>query len=313
RDEFKDFVLLACSIVVASTIHGYFYRYDHNNPDNFDLLHTDTDFSKYSILSASPCNRIVFCANISGYVIAFSPENKFEPVKWKAQNQKIQQLICPATCPNIASNSPIYLLTNGSATSSSAEMQWFSVTIDETNMNIDVTHKLTLQLPGNFIPVCACTQYSNTTTILILGSRTGALALFKVDNTTPPIIPTNVSEVPDLPSAPLAIVRRAHGLDTVTNVLVSHAQSGEQTHAVEFMSAGRDGVFCRWRASRNDNGVDWSLECVSRTRLTKGWLEKLVVVEGAVLVCGFYDKKFFVQDQAKGHEVLIVFFVKGLV
>eukprot|EP00842_Homolaphlyctis_polyrhiza_P005225 jgi/Hompol1/5703/HPOL_001104-RA len=50
----------------------------------------------------------------------------------------------------------------------------------------------------------------------------------------------------------------------------------------------------------------WWLGRTHHSRITKGWLERIIVVDGVVLLSGFYDMNFFVYNETKKYEMLSV-------
>jgi WD40 repeat protein len=122
--------------------------------------------------------------------------------------------------------------------------------------------------------------------ILLCGSRTGDLAVYEIEKQLSPRLISNL-----------------HGSDAVTSIVLEVQKDGYLVHTV-----GRDGMYTvsQLRHEISQNEAELTIQVSHRTRITKGWLERIVPSQGTILLLGFFDKQFFVYNQSKGYEMFSV-------
>lgn len=158
-------------------------------------------------------------------------------------------------------------------------------------------------------------DYAEQQRLLICGSRESALLVYHLPQQS--AAPVEI--------APVMQLRRSHGREGVSAVAIKEANA----EGVAFWTTGRDGRYIQYRlspkdapqevgvdegtqlgiASRGDTLVEsshWVLETVYRNRVTKGWLEGLLWVDGELLLLGFYRKRFFIYNETKGFEMISI-------
>lgn len=157
--------------------------------------------------------------------------------------------------------------------------------------------------------------------ILICGSRESALLVYHLPD-------MNATDISRQSIAPIMQLRRSHGKQAVSSVTIKPT---DEKNVIVFWTTGRDGCFIEYRltyeqqqqqekednaelsrgiqlgiASRGDTVVrsqGWTLEKVYRNRVTKGWVEGVIWINGELLFLGFYRKRFFVYNEPKNYEV----------
>jgi WD40 repeat protein len=140
--------------------------------------------------------------------------------------------------------------------------------------------------------------------VLICGSRESALLVYRL----PPYDGKTITLKPSLQ------LRRTHGRQAITHILVDTSADG-----IFFWTTGRDGCYIQYRldilaqgsectetqlgvASRGDTittSQDMVLEKLYRNKVTKGTLERAIMVDGQLLLCGFLRNHFFVYNENK--------------
>ena len=179
--------------------------------------------------------------------------------------------------------------------------------------------------------------YAEEENVLICGSRESALLIYRLpDHTSVP----NESILALIPSLQL---RRSHGKQAITSILVKKDQDVIDVHdqadkdevmededdeeGVIFWSTGRDGCYVQYRlkltenrtdnnhettlgiASRGDTvitGRDMVLEKLYRNKVTKGTLEGSLLLEGQLLLLGFFRKNLFVYNEQKNFVMVAI-------
>ncbi|KAJ3082821.1 WD repeat-containing protein 6, partial [Quaeritorhiza haematococci] len=173
--------------------------------------------------------------------------------------------------------------------------------------------------------------------VVVVGARKGALIVYSVEGAGATVRGDEGGEAggegekSPLVVPPAIIQPRAHGSDSVTGLAIlktgggagnedneddddkiesSLKRAGKNTDELGVLTCGRDGVFCRYvlrkSAEVDETSGGWKMERLYRTRLTKGWLEKVIFVDNQVLLCGFYDKRFFIYNEAKRYQMFSV-------
>lgn len=136
---------------------------------------------------------------------------------------------------------------------------------------------------------------------MVLGSREGAILAYDLSS-FPSSSSSNTADGVRRTIAPGWEQRRAHGKDSVTSVLLT--RDPEDEGQVTLWSAGRDGAYCRWRLFPSDSSIPWGFDRVHRSRVTKGWIERVMFVDDELLLLGFYRKRFFILNETRRLEVL---------
>lgn len=177
--------------------------------------------------------------------------------------------------------------------------------------------------------------------ILICGSRESALLIYRLPCHTS--VPEGTIQV----LKPSLQLRRSHGKQAITSVLVKKAQDvievsepvdqdedvvmdddEEEDEGIIFWTTGRDGCYIQYRlrisqklepksveetqlgiASQGDTvlaGQDMVLEKLYRNRVTKGTLEGSILLDGQLLLLGFFRKNLFVYNEQKNFVMLAI-------
>lgn len=168
--------------------------------------------------------------------------------------------------------------------------------------------------------------------ILICGSRESALLIYHM----PYHKDVQEGTIQNLKAS--LQMRRSHGRQAITSVLVGQKtydeddEEEEVNGGITFWTTGRDGCYIQYRlslinktlelnntdseevtqlgvASRGDTVVqtrDMILEKIYRNKVTKGTLEGSLLVDGELLLLGFFRKDFFVYNEKKNFVVVSI-------
>jgi hypothetical protein len=182
-----------------------------------------------------------------------------------------------------------------------------------------------------------CATISEEDSLLLCGSRESALLIYRI-----PGIHKDVSTDDEPTLSTLALqLRRTHGRQAVSSVLVRPLpETSSHYPGLIVLTTGRDGCFIEYRLlniassasedgpnmdidagkldlvddsddsdgtqQKKENGKSLLIEKVYKNRVTKGWAEGAMYMDGELYILGFFRKRFFVFNVAKGFEMLSV-------
>ncbi|ORX51774.1 WD40 repeat-like protein [Piromyces finnis] len=272
------------SIFVTNT--GYILANDLST-DESSVLYQDKSFCNYSMIDVSECQRIIGCGDLSGNVLLLSPDNSFKPIKWKAHEGKVFDVYFEkSNNPNI-----VYFFSY----SINNEMFWNTIDISDIS-NPVVTLKKKIKLTVNTV---MCLTYSEEHNILLMGCRHGSVIVYKITN-------DDSNETIE----PVFRYVGAHGRDALTCITIDKSLS--TSNSLVFYSTGRDGNYIQFRATGKLLNGDINeqdpikIEEIGKSKITKGWLEKIIIVNNTKLLLGFFQKRFFVYNDDKKYEVMSI-------
>jgi WD repeat-containing protein 6 len=142
--------------------------------------------------------------------------------------------------------------------------------------------------------VTACV-YLHAYSLLVLASRAGCLVAYDLSAQASPVI----------------VFRRVHGKEAITSLMITNDASESCT----IHSVARDGCYCKCTLSRNSSTntshlelalLGWTIERTHQSKITKGWLSKIMLVESDILIAGFHGADFFVYYETKKLELINV-------
>lgn len=129
--------------------------------------------------------------------------------------------------------------------------------------------------------------YSEKDALILAGSRNGTLFVVHAK-----------PEIENL--VPILAFHGLHDKDAITDIVL-HTLVPDSIWSVS--TVGRDGMYTTCTI---DCDPDWNISKTHTTRITKGWLEKIINVDGSIFLLGFFDKKFFVYNESKKYNVFDV-------
>jgi hypothetical protein len=165
--------------------------------------------------------------------------------------------------------------------------------------------------------------------ILILGSKEASIVIYRL----PDLMVGHDDKLQIHSNIQVRRVHKKQGFSRITIKQSSAGQlncddeiTGNGNSSITFWTTGRDGCYNEYRLtilnsssvhpssgecvlgldSRGDTvteSADLRLEKVYRNKVTKGWLEGAIYIDGELLLLGFYQKSFFVYNETKRFEV----------
>ncbi|KAG1376263.1 hypothetical protein G6F61_007744 [Rhizopus arrhizus] len=325
KDYVRNFVMVKDQWMVGATTEGHLLKCDRKKqPYEWVEIQYDPSYKNYAIMKSSKCGRVVIVGNIYGDLIVINPENKFEPVKISAHKQKLFEIFIEAS--SIDENI-LYVVSNGYN-----ERVLFHI-LDLSNPKPSIRTLYNIEMPTEKTTVLSVGIAENEN-ILICGSRESALLIYRM----PHHKDVQEGTIQDLKAS--LQMRRSHGRQAVTSVLVHQStyteieEEEEESNGIIFWTTGRDGCYIQYRlsvvnkslegsntgcsseeetqlgvASRGDTVVqsrDMILEKIYRNKITKGTLEGSLLVDGELLLLGFFRKNFFVYNEKKNFVVVSI-------
>ncbi|KAI8996862.1 WD40-repeat-containing domain protein [Pilobolus umbonatus] len=311
NDTIRNFVIIKTQCIIAVTAEGYFIKTDLRAKSiQWEEFYYEASFKNYAIVKSDDNGRIVIAGNIHGELLIFSPLNEFKPVKIAAHTQKIFDIFIEPC----ATENTFNIISNG-----------YNDSVLVHTLDLSIGHKPVLHTAFNLEMPLERTNiisigYLPTQNVLICGSRESALIVYH--------LPASCAKDTIEDVKPSLQLRRSHGRQAITSVLIKDKHSMEKN--IIFWTTGRDGCYIQYRlemltscvktdkksvetelgiASRGDTitkSEDMILEKLYRNRITKGSLEGSVLVEGELVLLGFFRKNFFVFNESKNFNMMSI-------
>lgn len=181
------------------------------------------------------------------------------------------------------------------STSKQQEMVWLTIQIKNSKVRFERIG--IIALPANSKAIFDC-QYLEQDGLLALGCRNGHLYIYQ-------LLPEDLSTF----LQPIVLYKKLHGNEALSSIFFRK----EADSCWEILTAGRDGFYVTLSLERVvDSGIQphltlcapgWKLYQTSRTKHTKGYLEKIYQVNGSILLCGSHDYKLFILEESKKIEL----------
>ncbi|KAH6586454.1 hypothetical protein BASA50_000409 [Batrachochytrium salamandrivorans] len=318
RAEFPrafSFVRENCVLIFSS--HGRFVLWNEIDQTQ-TLIHKDLRFASYVVQAVVGNGLAAITATIGGDLLLFSLSGKFQPLEWKhTSSGKIVDifLLDRGAHSDCSSDSDIIVLTH-----EGEYAVWYKLSgLDGMQGSPVYSVHANLIIPGKNSVTAVSLQIAHQ--VVVIGTRSGSVIAYDAlgDNGSQ----RNLE--------PVLVSHSAHGDEALTDILVvdsavlaSRAIPNTNTVSLMLYTVGRDGYFCKYVLHRQDmdgsrlvtprlprltaeiSRGGWTLHRTHQSRLTKGWLEQIIFVNGTILVGGFYDKQFFVYNQTKKFKMLSV-------
>ncbi|KAL1918325.1 uncharacterized protein VTP21DRAFT_2985 [Calcarisporiella thermophila] len=279
----RNFSMIGHHSTIVATNFGYLLKCTHDGKcSRWETFRHDPDFIGYTMMNGSACGRVLALGSLQGHLVLLSPEKLFQPIKLRLHNDKMLEcLFATSQDPNY-----VYMISHSIDNHALLHRLDFS---KPDELQLDTLH----QLQASPKTVFTCLGLLESSHLLMLGTRDGALLLYRLEGE-------------NFALEPALVRKRAHGQLTVTSVMMQEEEA--EGGGVIAYSTGRDGCLIMHRVSggeRKEEG-EWVMERVYRARRTKGWLERVDRVDGELLLFGFFQKRFFVYNEGKNYEMLAV-------
>ncbi|KAI7904623.1 uncharacterized protein BX663DRAFT_503002 [Cokeromyces recurvatus] len=330
KDTIRNFVVIKNRWLIAATTDGYILKCDNRVlPHEWKEIQYDISYKNYAIMSSSECGRVIVVGNIVGELIILSPTDTFEPVKIAAHKQKLFEIFIK---PSSSNQDIFYIISNGY----NERVLFHKLDLSTPVPNIQTLFDI--EMPVERTTVLSL-DYAEEENILICGSRESALLIYRLPYYA------DISENREIQKVkPTLQLRKSHGKQAITSVLIKRTKENDEIPETEmdnedigmdsiiFWTTGRDGCYIQYRlrllnnhdnkthivpvkttqlgiASQGDTvivGQDMTLEKLYRNRITKGTLEGSLLLDGELLLMGFFRKNFFVFNEKNNYTMVAI-------
>ncbi|KAI9269722.1 hypothetical protein EDC94DRAFT_599738 [Helicostylum pulchrum] len=330
KDNIRNFVMVNNQWIVAATTDGYILKCDTTVlPHQWVEIQHDESYRNYAIMKNSKCGRVVVVGNISGELVIISPTEAFQPFKIPAHKQKLFEIFVESTTDcNI-----LNIISNGYNDSVLFHR------LDLSTPTPAIRTLFNLEMPAERTTVMSL-GFAEEENVLICGSRESALLIYRLPDHTSVPEGTIISLKPNLQlrrshgkQAITSVLVKKSKDDievpepTEEDEDVIMEDNDSEDDGIVFWTTGRDGCFIQYRlriknndqcvgpvaetqlgiASQGDTvltGHDMVLEKIYRNRVTKGTLEASILLDGQLLLLGFFRKNLFVYNE-KNNFVMV--------
>ncbi|KAG0251379.1 WD repeat-containing protein 6 [Actinomortierella ambigua] len=326
----RDFVLLSHSMAVMSTQTGYLLCFDREKEEWSTLMQTPT-LQNYSTIEVSSCRTILVAACLDGSIWIVSPSRSFTPLHITSLgNQKVS-----AVHAFSALEKNVFIVTAYRANNT---MTVLRVYIGPSGT--EASPVCNVVIPACY-KIIHAVHFSAEYNLLLLGSREGAVVVYNLSTQEPMAgsfrslhHATELTHCHGRDSVTSILLRTEEGeghggVNRVTVYSTGRDGSwakyrlyglpgGESVESAAFddddddqdsLGGNDKSVLTRetispTQVSTGDDGSpDMILKKVFRTKVTRGWLEQVLIFEDELLLVGFFNKKLFVHNESKHFEV----------
>jgi WD40 repeat protein len=295
KQQAKTFAFVDNCQIVIVTNTGDVYRQCFSTNDGTEvssqLIYAHDNFKGWAVLNC--INSLYVVAGMLGDIIFLSGNEKFNPISLNL-SKKINAIFMHET----ESKSACILYSNLGCvdifiyTDCEDHLHHYKLWLDCGDYKLDRLDVLIL--PRNTVVISL--SYVPSDCILVIGTRSGCLSIYDLSTNQKPVI----------------VYRRIHGYNAITSLLIEVKEYGWVINSV-----GRDGYISKCLVRRIDEPKNtslnleicnegWNIELINQSKITKGWLTKIMIVKEDVVVMGFYDSKFFVYNVTKASRVVKV-------
>ncbi|CAG8498991.1 7232_t:CDS:10 [Acaulospora morrowiae] len=337
REHVRNFVLIDYRVMVIATNYGYLLKHD-NFTNEWISLYNSSNLQNYTMMKASECGRIVCCGSIDGHLYVISVNQDFQVIKRKLHESKIFEIFLEKTeDPNT-----IYLVSH--AVQSDVLLLKLTLNGDNQDSVLDVLHKLSI--PDEFLlmslSICSphnlliCGSRYGGLAIYDIAQSYTSMTNHPVKERSPIIYLRETHRKQSVTSVALNLEKfespndeevlmiyttgrdgcyvkyRLKGMITYKKnsaVLKIDDSSyiGDYEEEIEADYSGDDDEKPKKKLKKElISGHGLILEEVYRAKITKGWLEKALLIDGELILLGFYRKRFFVYNEVKKFEMFSV-------
>ncbi|KAG0252009.1 WD repeat-containing protein 6 [Mortierella polycephala] len=332
KEFVRDFVITSKTQSVYATNTGYILIRDDENKI-WDSLYSSPVLKNYASLEASPCGRIVVAGCLSGKLVIASVQNEFRPlVADTLGGIKIQFVF---VFNGTAQDNFRIVIFRANCT-----VGVFSLNITLTTREAACTHICDLKLPNNNKAIHAA-YFSPLYNLVLLGSRDGTVLVYNLSHvgddsgsvTLDSIVELKRCHGTDSVSSILMVTEQGEGFDGKDRInvyttgrdgswtkyrflglpggeVVGASSTTDEDESMdkdegESISGVEEDTADRTRESSPDsinNCTGIVLQKIFRSKITKGWLEQIFIMDGELLLLGFFNKKLFVYNESKHFE-----------
>lgn len=337
KEFVRDFVITSQEQSVYSTNTGYILVRDDEKESWNTLFHSPI-LKNYSSLEASACGRVVVAGSLSGRLVIVSVTNEFEPLIAEtlggikiqfvfvlngADRDNFRIVVFRANC-----TVGVFNLTISTGTSVATCTHIGDLKLPNNNKAIHAAYfspRYNLILLG-----------SRDSTVLVYN-----LSQLNGDNDTSTpldsIVDLKRCHGSETVSSILMVTEEGEGLDGKDRISVystgrdgswtkyrflglpggetigSTSSADEDVDMGDSDDDGDDRSEIRGKSAlqrrqessldERESGTTIVLQKIFRSKITRGWLEQVFIMDGELLLLGFFNKKLFVYNESKHFEV----------
>ncbi|KAF9168921.1 WD repeat-containing protein 6 [Mortierella sp. AD010] len=333
KEFVRDFVITSHSQSIYATNTGYILVRDDNN-GAWSTLYNSPLLKNYVSLESSACGRVVVAGCLTGKLAIVSVQNEFETIIADTIGGIKIQFIFLLEGESLDDFRIVIFRAN-------CTVGVFHLNISTATSKATCDHICDLKLPKNNKAIHAA-YYSPLYNLVLLGSRDGAVMVYNLDQvvkglsepvTLGTIVILERCHGNDSVSSILMITERGEGYEGRDRINVYTTGRDGSWAKYRFLGLpGGEVIGARSLSDDDDNsdiefdddegitntpnepdnhsnlddregGSMIVLQKVFRSKITKGWLEKIFIMDGELLLLGFFNKKLFVYNESKHFEI----------
>ncbi|KAJ9064327.1 WD repeat-containing protein 6, variant 2 [Entomophthora muscae] len=293
QDGLISFILTSFTTIVAGTQLGYLLELSSSgNIEDHRPIYFDQDLAGYSVLAKPPTDpsrntKLLVVGSKHGHLVFIDMAAPNQAIKIQAYGSRLTHV----SIHNGLGKNQFCVFSRGIDNF----MQLHHVVFGEAGMEV-LGSGISLEIPQNFYMTSFA--FEPFKHVAVCGSRRGALLVFDLSraaNSLQAIL--DFGEPTDLVVVKVSdLVKGVHSLETVTCIEFKNS---------EVYSAGRDGAYAIHHLKYSHDG-SLSLGRVFHSRVTKGWIEQIQIVDGHVLLFLFHRKLLHIHDLTQNTELFEV-------
>ncbi|KAJ3349140.1 WD repeat-containing protein 6 [Allomyces javanicus] len=325
-------VVATSSTLLVSTKSGHFYAHDPSTPSWTHLAH-DARFMSYATL-ATTSTGLLLAGNLTGQILIISPTLAHAPVEHAVHATKIMGIRVLGDLIFTWDQSAAFFVSHMDRTTwtvlgsfafdSKDQIQAVAVHVDlvfvATRMGALIVYPFPANATARVDPIVTFPKAHgkmNGTSIVVLPSdstsirlattgRDGCLAFWTLD-------------IADQTAAVAAVARDQEHDDGDRDLIATHEQQYLQLQqrviggpeVPKHVDHQRETLKKRFLAERAQvtgvaSGRSYTLARTHQERLTRGWLERLILVDGHLLVVEFHHQRMVLRHHAQQARLLSV-------
>ncbi|OJJ46921.1 hypothetical protein ASPZODRAFT_131831 [Penicilliopsis zonata CBS 506.65] len=260
---------------------------DEDGSVRWETIATEEDFRSFAVTSSCSQRGLALLGNERGLIRLYEHESKTLSTLIQVSERPVGLWLLDSSESN---RGDIYFISSDPATQKTS-----LVMINGRNTGQPTIKNFDVALPIDFEVTCA--SFACESQYLVLGSKIGALAVYKVSALT------QILE-------PLEVLRRVHGKVGVSQVMpIPSKERSLTTFSSFFLTCGRDGNYCIYEISRETDEQTAFVQLVHRSLAHFGQN-----VEGAyfdretedLILYGFGGTQFIVWNESRQTELMRV-------
>lgn len=265
-------------------------------PITWETLYEAPDLGAFSVMTALPQRGLALIGNFQGLFQLYNHSTKsivtIANVGKRPLDSFFLQTQSSLADSSNSSEELTFLVCYPTGDENPTGQEITLVTVSDWETDSPKAQTTTFNLPPSFVVCSACLLFNGQ--YLSIGSKLGALAIYKSSKTEP-----------------VVVNRRVHGREFVNHIsVVSSVAVNDNTKSDFVLTCGRDGTYCLHEIQVCENEVDAvSIQLVHRTAsITGGNLEGAYFdsTTGDFMLYGFRSQDFVLRNESKLTDIVSV-------